>query len=327
MDDREELFCEAPPDIAAATRLDAWLAAATGLSRERVKKLIAAGCVRDAVSGSVATGGSQRVAPRSGWQVSIPRIEPAKIEAQDIPLSVIYDDESIAVIDKPPGLVVHPAAGHADNTLVNAVLHRYPGVFGVGGEERPGIVHRLDKDTSGLIVVAKTDAALAALGDGFRNGSVRKTYLAIACGVPDPPSGHVENMIGRSRYDRKKMAVVDRGGKFASTDWEVAEDFGSSALVRLRIHTGRTHQIRVHLASFGCPVAGDAVYGSARADSVLPFRPARQMLHAARIAFPHPASGREMVLTAPLPPDFGELLAALRTATRANCGSETGGYG
>ena len=215
-------------------------------------------------------------------------------------------------MDKPAGLVVHPAAGHPAGTLVNAVLHHCPGVLGVGGEARPGIVHRLDRDTSGLLAVAKTDAALAGLQAAFRDGAVRKTYLAVTCGVPDPPAGRLETLIGRSPRDRKKMAVVPRNGKPALTEWVVAEDFGAAALLRVRIHTGRTHQIRVHLSSFGCPVAGDRDYGSAARDRALPFRPERQMLHAWRLAFPHPLTGEPLAFEAPPPADFQALLAALR---------------
>ena len=302
-----------PDGIAPGTRLDAWLASASGMSRERIKKMLSGGNVCG-VSGTAGSGdGKKSVTPGQCWTIEIPPPAPTALVAQDIPLSIVYEDDAVIVIDKPAGLVVHPANGHPDGTLVNAVLHHFPGVFGVGGEERPGIVHRLDRDTSGLMVVAKTDEALEALSSAFRSGAVHKTYLAITCGVPDAPSGHVENYIGRSPRDRKKMAVVESGGKFASTDWTVVEDFGEVALVRLRIHTGRTHQIRVHLSSFGCPVAGDRDYGSAAADGVLPFRPPRQMLHAWKLVFPHPDGGRQVQFESSLPSDFKELLDALRT--------------
>ena len=307
-----ELRCTVGPDVAGKTRLDAWLAGAAGISRERVKKLLAGGFVRNGADGSAPAGGRVAARPGDTWIVRLPAAAPTAIRAQDIPLRVVHEDDHVLVIDKPAGLVVHPAAGHEDGTLVNALLNHCPGIFGIGGEERPGIVHRLDKDTSGLMVVAKTDAALCALARGFHEGTIRKTYLAVSCGVPDPPAGHVENLIGRSPRDRKKMAVVERCGKLASTDWSVEEDFATSALLRLRIHTGRTHQIRVHLASFGCPVAGDRLYGSGSADAVLPFRPQRQMLHAWRLALVHPADGREMTFEAPPPQDFDELLQALR---------------
>ena len=310
MPEPEKIVLTVPEGLSPTPRLDAWLAAASGFSRERVKRLVESGAVTSA-SGAPASA-KRPVVPGETWTILVPPPAPVETKAQDIPLDVRFEDGAILVVSKPAGLVVHPAAGHPDGTLVNAVLHHCPGVLGVGGEERPGIVHRLDRDTSGLLVVAKTDAAMAALAAAFANGRVRKTYLAVSCGVPDPPRGHVENLIGRSPSDRKKMAVVQRGGKPASTDWEVAEDFGNAALLRVRIHTGRTHQIRVHLASFGCPVAGDRVYGSAAADRALPFRPGRQMLHAWRLELPHPEDGRTLAFEDPPPPDFAALLDALR---------------
>ncbi|MBQ3811090.1 MAG: RluA family pseudouridine synthase, partial [Kiritimatiellae bacterium] len=262
----------------------------------------------------------RRPAPGETYRLRVPPVEETGLVAQDIPLSVVYEDDAMLVVDKPAGLVVHPAAGHPDGTLVNALLAHCPGVLSVGGERRPGIVHRLDRDTTGLLAVAKTDAALAALQAAFKSGAVKKTYLAIASGVPEPPRGTLDGAVGRNPADRKKMAVVSRGGRAARTDYEVAEDFGRAALLRLRLHTGRTHQIRVHLASIGCPVAGDPVYGSAARDrAALPVarRPARQMLHAWRLELPHPATGEPLSFEAPPPADFLGLLAALRGAPSA----------
>ena len=303
---------EVPADVPyPAPRLDAWLAAAAGISRERAKRLIAGGSARG--EGGAPLSGKKPVEPGMKIFLDEPPPEPAGLVPQDIPLAIVHEDDSILVVDKPAGLVVHPAAGHPDGTLVNAVLHHCPGVLSVGGEMRPGIVHRLDRDTTGLLVVAKNDAALVALQTAFKAGTVRKTYLAVTCGVPEPAAGRLETNIGRSPRDRKKMAVVEPpAGKPAATDWEIAEDFGESALLRVRIHTGRTHQIRVHMASIGCPVAGDRDYGSAAADSVLPFRPGRQMLHAWRLALPHPSTGETLCFEAPPPPDFADLVAALR---------------
>ena len=298
----------------AGMRLDAWLASASGRSRAAVQRLLAEGFVEDAATGAALgrDAAKRRVAPGDAFVLREPPPAPAEIVPQDIPLDVVFEEDALLVVDKPAGLVVHPAAGHPDGTLVNAVLHHCPDVLSVGGERRPGIVHRLDRDTSGLLAVAKTDAALAALADAWRTGAVRKEYLAILSGVPEPPAGHLESDIGRDPRDRKRMASVERGGKPASTDYEVAEDFGEACLARVRIHTGRTHQIRVHLSGIGCPVAGDPVYGSAAADRALPFRPARQMLHAWRLAFPHPATGAPLSFEAPPPSDFATLLAALR---------------
>ena len=305
------------PDGAPPARLDAWLAAASGISRARVQKHLRAGEVAGP-GGAPATEPRRKVAPGETYVLRAEPPAPVALVPQDIPLSVLYEDDAILVVDKPAGLVVHPAAGHPDGTLVNAVLHRCPGVLDVGGEGRPGIVHRLDRDTSGAIVVAKTDAALEGLAAAFRAGEVRKTYLAILSGVPEPSAGHLESNLGRSPSDRQRMAVVAHGGKPASTDYEVAEDLGSAALARIRIHTGRTHQIRVHMASIGCPVAGDPVYGSPSLDRALPFRPARQMLHAWRLALPHPLTGALLSLEAPIPSDFAALLAALRALPAAH---------
>jgi len=308
-----------PPD-APAVRLDVWLAAQSGLARGAVQRLLASGAV--SLDGAPAPLGradaKRRPAPGEVYRLCEPPPEETALVAQDIPLSVVFEDDAMLVVDKPAGLVVHPAAGHPDGTLVNALLAHCPGVLSVGGERRPGIVHRLDRDTTGLLAVAKTDAALAALQAAFQSGAVRKTYLAVASGVPEPPRGTLEGAIGRNPADRKKMAVVPRGGRAARTDYEVAEDFGRAALLRLRLHTGRTHQIRVHLASIGCPVAGDRDYGSAARDrAALPAgapRPARQMLHAWRLELPHPATGETLAFEAPPPADFAELLAALRGA-------------
>lgn len=312
-----------PPDAPTpGERLDVWLAAASGLARGAVQRLLASGAVSlDGASAPLGRADAKRrPAPGETYRLRVPPAAETDLAAQDIPLSVLYEDDSMLVVDKPAGLVVHPAAGHPDGTLVNALLHRCPGVLSVGGERRPGIVHRLDRDTTGLLAVAKTDAALAALQDAFRTGAVRKTYLAVASGVPEPPRGTLDGAIGRNPADRKKMAVLPRGGRAARTDYEVAEDFGRAALLRLRLHTGRTHQIRVHLASIGCPVAGDPVYGSAARDrAALPPgpRPARQMLHAWRLSLPHPATGETLSFETPPPDDFAALLAALRAGRAA----------
>ncbi len=319
-----------PPDAPApGVRLDAWLAAGSGLARAAVQRLLAAGAV--SLAGAPAPLGradaKRRPAPGEVYLVREPPPAETALVAQDIPLAVLFEDDAMLVVDKPAGLVVHPAAGHPDGTLVNALLARCPGVLSVGGERRPGIVHRLDRDTTGLLAVAKTDAALAALQGAFKSGAVKKTYLAIASGVPEPPRGTLEGAIGRNPADRRKMAVVARGGRASRTDYEVAEDFGSAALLRLRLHTGRTHQIRVHLASIGCPVAGDPAYGSAARDrAALPAgapRPARQMLHAWRLELPHPATGEPLSFEAPPPADFESLLAALRGAHPDNTDKTT----
>ena len=295
-------------------RLDQWLAGVSGISRSRIQTLLRQGAVRTAAN-AVPTG--RRATPGETYIIHLPPPEPVELLPENIPLDILYEDETILVVNKPAGLVVHPAAGHPHGTLVNALLYHCPGMLSVGGEARPGIVHRLDQDTSGLLVVAKRDDALNALSAAFQAGEVHKTYAAICCGVPEPSTGSLESLIGRSPYDRKKMAVVDRNGKWAHTEYAVEEDFGGSALLRVRIHTGRTHQIRVHLKSIRCPVAGDRLYGSASEDSVLPFRPPRQMLHARLLTFPHPLRGDSLTFEAPLPDDMLRLLTALRRAAVA----------
>ncbi len=295
---------------ANAMRLDVWLASVSELTRSRIKSLIASGCVSRA--GAPVRGAAQAVHAGEVYVVDLPPAAPTGLVPQAMPLDILYEDDSVIVVDKPPALVVHPAAGHGDGTLVNAILAHCPGILAIGGDQRPGIVHRLDQDTSGAIVVAKTDAAMAALGEAFREGGVHKTYLAIVHGVPDPPEGRLETLIGRHPVHRQRMAVLQKGGRRAVTRYTVAETFRDAALLRVAIETGRTHQIRVHMRHIGCPVAGDATYGNAKADAALPLPPSRQMLHAWRLAFPHPVHGGAIEIEAPPPADFTAVLEALR---------------
>jgi 23S rRNA pseudouridine1911/1915/1917 synthase len=303
-----ELFRLSAAAAEAGLRLDIWLERhLPGLSRSRVQALIRAGLV---TLGDKSAKPNTRVrAGMEAW-VRIPPAIPVSTEAQDIPLDVLYEDEDVIVINKPPGLVVHPAAGHASGTLVNALLHHCKNLAGIGGELRPGIVHRLDKDTSGAMVVAKTDAAMAGLVKQFKAGGVRKEYLAIVHGRPTPREGTVSTLIGRSRHDRKKMSAQPSRGRPAVTHYAVQEDLGDFALLRVRIETGRTHQIRVHLAHVGHPVVGDAQYGRRRATRVP--QADRQMLHAHRLGFPHPRNGAPLEFVAPVPDDFQRVLEALR---------------
>ncbi len=291
-------------------RLDSWLAAeCPDLSRSRIQGLIEAGSVF--VNGRAAVRRTEKTAPGDAVEIRLPPPVPAEPQPEDIPLAVVYEDESVLVVDKPAGLVVHPAPGHPGGTLVNAVLFHCPSLAGIGGVARPGIVHRLDRDTSGLMVVAKTQQAMASLAHNFQtHGAIGKTYLAVTHGAPPQLEGRIENLIGRSPRDRKKMAVVERNGKRAVTNWRVAGAGGAIACVECRIETGRTHQIRVHMASLGCPVIGDAAYGRPGRDKMLSPAPARQMLHAFRLEFPHPLGGRRMSFEAPPPPDFLPYLAA-----------------
>lgn len=320
------------PEDAAGERLDKALAAGLpGLSRSRVQALLDQGQVR--ADGRVVTDAKLKVRAGQRFEVVVPEAEPAEPEAQDIPLAVVYEDADVLVLDKPAGLVVHPAAGNADGTLVNALLaHCGDSLSGIGGVRRPGIVHRLDKDTSGLMVVAKNDRAHHGLTEQFADRSLSRTYLALVWGVPTPKQGRIEGAIGRSAADRKKMAVVDHGGKPAATRYRVVRSFGlAAALVECTLETGRTHQIRVHMTHIGHPLVGDPLYGRGRAGraggkhaSSLP-EPVReklvgfprQALHATALTFRHPGNGERggEVLTfhAPIPPDFDELLVMLES--------------
>ena len=295
-----------------AERLDkAVLALHPEFTRSRIEGLIKAGFVK--VDGAVASKSGMKVRDGSVIEVHVPPPVPAVPEPEDIPLDIVYEDGDIAVVDKPPGMVVHPAPGHFTGTLVNALLHHCPALSGIGGVARPGIVHRLDQDTSGLIVVAKTQRAIDSLARAFAShDKVEKTYLAVCHGRPRLDSGRIENMIGRHPVDRKRMAVVEKGGKCAITNWRVAKFMPEKglSLVECRIETGRTHQIRVHMASLGCPVVGDAVYGRRALDKRLDPVPTRQMLHAWRLSLAHPADGRRMDFESPPPADLLEYLSA-----------------
>ena len=291
-------------------------------SRSRIEGLVKAGFV--SVNGAVASKAGMKVSDGDDIVVEIPPPVPAVPEPEDIPLSVVFEDDDIVVVDKPPGMVVHPAPGHFSGTLVNALLAHCPHLSGVGGVARPGIVHRLDQDTSGLVVVAKTQAAMDPLARAFASHrDVGKTYLAVVHGRPRLDSGRIENMIGRHPVDRKRMAILERGGKLAVTNWRVlpspAAPAGQPAkhpvsLLECVIETGRTHQIRVHMASLGCPVIGDRTYGKGALDRRLDPVPPRQMLHAWKLRLRHPVKGVEMAFEAPPPQDMlpylGEAFAA-----------------
>lgn len=237
-----------------------------------------------------------------------------EIEPENIPMDVLHEDSDLIVVNKPAGLVVHPAPGHDSGTLVNALLYHCGDLAGLGGELRPGIVHRLDKDTSGVLVVAKTDKAMLSLSGQFHDRLVRKRYVTVVHGVPSPRKGTIETQIGRSWHNRKRMAVRTRNGRDAITSYETAETYGVASLLRVRIATGRTHQIRVHMTHIGCPVAGDCFYGRASKDKLLPVVPERQLLHAECLSFTHPGTGEELSFTAPWPSDLTLVVEALRKA-------------
>ena len=290
----------APPD-ADGERLDRMLAREIpALSRSRIQALVA--------EGRVTPSGRKAVAGQL-YRVSVPPARPAEPAAEAIPLAVVHEDEHLIVVDKPAGMVVHPAPGHPGGTLVNALLdHCGRSLTGVGGVARPGIVHRLDKDTSGLIVAAKTEAAHAGLRTLFETHDIDRGYLALVQGLPSPVSGRIEAPIGRDPRHRKRMAVVERG-RAAVTHYRVERAFGTRASsVACRLETGRTHQVRVHLAHIGHAVIGDPNYGRRRRG--LPVFP-RQALHAARLGFRHPATGESMMFESLPPTDFRELAVML----------------
>ncbi len=297
-------------------RLDKALAVASGLSRERVKALLDQGRVE--LAGKLATQPTQKSAAGMRFRIVLPAPDPAEAAAQDIPLTIAYEDEHLIVIDKPAGLVVHPASGNRDGTLVNALLHHCRGqLSGIGGVARPGIVHRIDKDTSGLLVAAKSDAAHEGLAAQFADHSIHRAYLAIVGGHPVPSAGTLRGTIARSTSHRKMMALVDEGrGKHAVTHYRTLERLDDAALVECRLETGRTHQVRVHLTSIGNPLLGDPVYGRSPARlrpllAHLQFH--RQALHAAELGFLHPISRENLCFFSELPPDMAVLLASLRS--------------
>jgi 23S rRNA pseudouridine1911/1915/1917 synthase len=300
----------------AGWRLDRALAAAVpALSRERLKALIRSGALTPAVRDPAI-----KVKGNEAFKLAVPEPEPAHNEAQDIPLKIVFEDEHLLVIDKAAGLVVHPAAGNRDGTLVNALLHHCgDSLSGIGGVARPGIVHRIDKDTSGLLVVAKTDVTHEGLARQFAAHSIERRYLAIVSGVPRAASGTVDAPLARSSANRKKIAVVkakgDGGrGKRAVTHWKRLAVLRDAALVECRLETGRTHQVRVHMASIGHPLVGDATYGGSRKShrkilNELEFH--RQALHAAGLGFTHPVTRHRLSFESGMPPDMQELFTAL----------------
>lgn len=334
------------PVSLAGARLDKALAAAAadipGLSRSRLAQLIAAGAVTDAAGRTVAEP-RRKVKPEEVFWVTLPAPVAAEPEPEAIPLNVVFEDDDVIVIDKPAGMVVHPAPGAETGTLVNALLHHCgASLAGIGGERRPGIVHRIDKETSGLLVAAKTETALAGLAADFAAHDIDRQYLALVWGVPDrgdprlaglpavsfAPGGwvRIETQIARHNHDRKRMAVTARGGRRAVTHLRTQERFGTpetplASLAECRLETGRTHQIRVHASHIGHPLIGDPVYGRPRTlspktwseeliDALRQFP--RQALHAARLGFRHPRSGVEMQFETPLPADILNLMEILR---------------
>jgi 23S rRNA pseudouridine1911/1915/1917 synthase len=326
------LFSFDVPPEAAGTRLDRFLAerpelVAAHLSRTRLKSLIEEG--RLAIGAAAVRDASRRLAAGEAVALAVPPPEPAEPQPENIPLNVAFEDSHLLVVDKPAGLVVHPAHGHETGTLVNALLaHCGASLSGIGGVKKPGIVHRIDKDTSGLLVVAKTDAAHKGLSrlfeDHGRKLHLVREYLAFVWGVPDRAHGTIHAPLGRHSTQREKMAVVsEERGRDAVTHWELIESFGSASLLACRLETGRTHQIRVHMAHIGHPLIGDSTYGAGFKTKTALLSPAargavealgRQALHAATLGFAHPATREELLFESELPAD----LAALREALAGN---------
>ena len=301
---------------AAGWRLDRALAAAVPtLSRERLKSLIASGAVTGP-QGIPVRDPAAKALPGGRYEVRIPQPAPAHNVAQDIALDIVFEDDHLLVVDKPAGMVVHPAAGNADGTLVNALLHHCAGrLSGIGGVARPGIVHRIDKGTSGLLVVAKTDRAHEGLAAQFARHDIHRLYKAILSGLPKASGGTVDAPLARSSANRQKMAIVDEGrGKRAVTHWRLVRPLREAAMVECRLETGRTHQVRVHMASLGHPLLGDPVYGRTRPahrDLLKNLGFERQALHAAEIGFVHPVSKENLTFKSPLPSDIQELFGHL----------------
>lgn len=317
-----EVLAVALPEDAAG-RIDKALAeAAPALSRARIQALMGAGAV--SLDGQGVNDPSEKARPGRVYEILVPPAEPAEPVAQAIPLQVLYEDAHLIVVEKPSGMAAHPAPGTPDGTLVNALLaHCGASLSGIGGVARPGIVHRLDKDTSGVMVAAKTDAAHQGLSKLFAAHDIERRYVALTRGAPNPPAGTIETRIGRPHFDRQRMAVLKSGGREAVTHYRVEARFGPAdkplaARIACTLETGRTHQIRVHLAYKGAPVLADALYGSS--PPAAPVRAAiadagitRQALHAAVLGFVHPITGEALRFETPLPADMAALEAALAT--------------
>ena len=297
------------PDI-PGERLDAYLArAAEGLTRSAAQRLIEEGCV---LRNGKPAKKNDKLNPGDRIDVTIPEVKETEIVPTDIPLDIVYEDEDVLVINKPKGLVVHPAAGHQEDTLVNGLLFSKAGeLSGINGELRPGIVHRIDKDTSGLLAVAKNDLAHTVLASQLKDHSMARTYDAIVCGSFKEDTGTVDAPIGRHPSDRKKMCVIARNSKDAVTHWEVVKRYRGYTHIRCKLETGRTHQIRVHMAHIGHPILGDTVYGHKKPE----LGQDSQCLHAGALCFRHPRDGRPVMVFAPLPEYFQNVIEKLERMT------------
>lgn len=296
--------------ITASNRLDSWLSEQLpDLSRSRIQKLIEQGAIK--LNSQVCTSKKLKVTTGDRVEVTIPDATPLSLQPEAIPLDILYEDENLIIINKPANLVVHPAPGHEQGTLVHALLFHCPDLVGIGGVQRPGIVHRLDKDTTGAIAIAKTDFAHQHLQAQIKAKKACREYLGVVFGAPRQEEGIIDLPIGRNPSERKKMAIVpvEKGGREAITHWRIEERLGNYTLIHFRLETGRTHQIRVHSASMGHPIVGDPLYSAGGSVGVkLP----GQALHAWKLSLEHPISGELISAIAPLPESFVKLLAILR---------------
>ncbi|MEB3310613.1 MAG: RluA family pseudouridine synthase [Snowella sp.] len=291
-------------------RLDRWLASQLAeLSRSRLQKLIEQGQVQ--VNGQICVEKQHKIQNGDRLTITIPPVQPLDLKPESIPLEILYEDSSLIIVNKPAGLVVHPSPGHAEGTLVNALLAHCPDLVGIGGVERPGIVHRLDKDTTGAMVVAKTDQAFQHLQAQLKAKTARREYWGIVYGTPKTETGTIDLPIGRCPRDRQRMAIVpvEKGGRESVTHWRILERLGNYTLMEFQLETGRTHQIRVHSKHLGFPIVGDPVYSSGHSLGVnLP----GQALHAHRLSLIHPVTEEVITAIAPLPESFNKLLKTLQ---------------
>lgn len=316
MDSSRQLFF---PEDRQVERLDTFLSASLpDISRSQLKKLIDSGQIT--LNGTT-TKASCKLKGGESIQITLPEPEPTKALPEDIPLHILYEDQDLIVIDKPAGMVVHPAAGHAHGTLVNALLHHCDDLAGIGGELRPGIVHRIDKDTSGVMVATKNDQSHQHLAAQFKDHSIVRRYLALVHGVPDKQSGTIDLPIGRHPTQRKKMSGKARTGKRAVTHWKILKQYNVSrlSLIELQLETGRTHQIRVHFAEINCPLAADPLYGSRSRTIAIKDMKLRQLidrlpgqaLHARKLGFIHPTNGKYLEFTSEMPETLASIISHL----------------
>lgn len=296
----------------AGERIDVVLASFAGISRSEAKRWIERSHV---LRNAKETSPSERLVVGDEITAKKPKLEPSELRPESIPLEILFEDPALLVLNKPSGLVVHPAPGHSKGTLVHALLHHCDDLSGIGGVERPGIVHRLDRGTSGVMVVAKTDLAHVNLSDQFRTHQIERRYDSLVRSLPPTSTGKIESVIGRHRKDRKRMSTKTRGGRFAVTNWKTRERFpkAGGAWLEVRPETGRTHQIRVHLASVGMPIAGDTVYGGSRGSRGAPWENLkRPALHARMLGFLHPKDGEKLRFEVPPPDDLCRVLEGCR---------------